>query len=92
MELENYGIGDSGTVYSNIIGYSDTQRIEEDRFDELSQRMISVKLGSYRNSITNKDRYDKLLNKDDSAGRRLDAIEKNMKGNITRADIENLFS
>lgn len=92
MELENYGIGDSGTVYSNIIGYSETQRIEEDRFDELSQRMISVKLGSYRNSITNKDRYDKLLNKDDSAGRRLDAIEKNMKGNITRDDIQNLFS
>lgn len=92
LELENYGVGDSGTVYSDIIGYSDTQRVMEDRYDELAGRMISVQLGSYRNSITNKDRYDKLLNKDDSAGRRLDAIEKNTNNNITRSDISNLFN
>lgn len=77
LELENYGVGDSGTVYSDILGRVETQRIIEQRYDELAQRTISVKLGNYRNSITNPDRYSKILAKDDSAGRRLDVLERN---------------
>lgn len=75
LELENYGVGDSGIVWFDLIHHEDVQRITEQKYDELAEQTISVKLGSYRNSITNTDRYAKLLGKDDSAGRRLSALE-----------------
>jgi phage-related protein len=94
MQLEEYNVGDSGTVYCELFNTRPDeidQRIIEQKYDELAQRTLSVKLCDYQRSTFNTDRYSKLLGKDDSSGRRLDVLESGMNSVITRDDISSLF-
>lgn len=92
IEVENFNVGDSGTIYSDVLGIAVTQKIIEQKYDEIAERVLSVKLGNYRNTIISHDRFAKLIAQDDSPGRRLDAIERHMLTTITKNDIENLFA
>lgn len=91
LSLESYNVGDSGTVHIEELGYTETQRIIEQTYDELNGIVTSIKLGQYRDSILYKDRFSKLLAADDSSGRRLDALESSMTNTISKQDIQNLF-
>ena len=92
MQLENFQLGDTGKIRSSVLDIDVTDRIIELTYDDLRNVNESCALGNKLPSAWGENRYDKLLAKDDSPGRRLDVLEKAQNDNITREDIQNLFA
>ena len=75
QDVERLHVGDSGRIYSEMLGISTTQKIISRTVDEITGRVKSVKLGNFKPSALHTSRFDKMENEDDSNARRLDFFE-----------------
>lgn len=71
-------VGDSGTII-DLKGDRDTQTIIATKYNDITERIDSLKLGSFIHSDLHQDRWDKIISGDSAAFRRLDVDEKKIK-------------
>lgn len=75
-DLERANVGDSGTVYSNILGINTYQRVVSTDFNELTQRNEKVKLQNFRKSSLAPDRLTNSISKYSADSKRISALER----------------
>ncbi len=88
-DIERLAVGDTGQIYSPLLGISTTQKIISRTIDEITGKVKSVKLGDFRQSPLNPDRYSKILAVDDASSRRLDRLESAFSAT---EDIDHFFT
>lgn len=86
--LRTLKVGDSGTIVG-LDGVVDTQTIISMKYNDITQRIDEMKLGSFIHSSLHQTKFDKLISGDDAAYRRLDSSEKKIQDDEKRiADLE----
>lgn len=70
-------VGDSGYVTS-LDGVRKAQSIISVRYNDITSRIDSLKLGQFIHSQLHENRWDKIISDDTAAYRRLDAVENRM--------------
>lgn len=75
--LRNLRVGDRGWITS-IDGVRSEQQIISTKYNDVTERVDSLKLGKFIRSQLHQSRIDDIMYGDDSAARRLDKLEKRM--------------
>lgn len=75
QDIERLKVGDTGWVYSEMLGIRTKQRIIQIKRDEITGRVLSMKLGNFKHNSLHDDRYDRIIQNDGSDSRRLDVVE-----------------
>lgn len=68
-------VGDSGRI-TDLRGNTDTQTIISVKYNDITRRIDSMKLGKFIHSPLHETRWDKIKSGDSAAFRRLDIVEK----------------
>lgn len=71
-------VGDSGTI-TDYAGNTEDQTIISTRYNDLTKRIDSLKLGTFIHSDLHQTRWDKIISGDSASFRRLDVDEKKIK-------------
>lgn len=91
-KLQSFRVGDSGRVYSEALRIDTDQKIISRTLNDLTGEVEEITLGNYIPSLYINNRYNSMLAKADSPGKRLDALESRMQQAITAEDIANLYN
>mgnify|MGYP003291429938 CR=1 FL=1 len=75
--LRRLKVGDSGYV-TGLDGRREHQTIISVKYNDITQRIDSLKLGEFIHSPLHETRWDKIISDDTAAYRRLDVLEKRM--------------
>lgn len=75
--LRRLKVGDSGYVTS-LDGRREQRTIISTKFNDVTERIDSLKLGKFIHSELHQNRWDKIIADDANASRRLDIVEKRM--------------
>jgi hypothetical protein len=73
--LRTLKVGDSGQI-TDWRGVTDTQMIIATKYNDITQRLDSLKLGKFIHSDIHQTRWDKIKSGDNAAYRRLDLVEQ----------------
>lgn len=92
MKLQSYAVGDSGRIYSEVLQIDTNQKIIARTLNDLTGEVESVTLGNYMPSLYVNNRYNNMLARNDSPGKRLDALESRMQQSINTDDIADLYN
>lgn len=75
QDIERLKIGDTGHIYSSMLGNISAQKIIQIKTDEISQRVKSMKLGDFKHNSMHQNKYDLILQNDGSDSRRINVLE-----------------
>lgn len=74
ITLDRIKVGNKGHI-TDVIGNRNETKIISTKINDITHRVENVKLGQFINSQLHPDKFDKLLQTDDSASRRLRRLE-----------------
>lgn len=77
INLANYNVGDSGTIYSEELEINTTQTIIEKTIDILTGETTSITLGNFPRSLTRRERYSNTITRADNL---IDKVVSPLKG------------
>lgn len=84
INLANYNVGDSGTIYSEELEINTNQTIIEKKIDILTGETTSITLGNFPRSLTRKERYSNTITRADNI---IDKVVSPLKGiNVNSED------
>ena len=75
QDVERLRIGDTGHIYSSMIGNSTRQKIIQIKRDEITERVKSMKLGEFKHNSLHQNKFDKIIQNDGSDSRRINVLE-----------------
>jgi phage minor structural protein len=71
INLKNYNVGDSGTIYSEELGISTYQTIIRKEYDVLNDEVTSITLGNFQGSVARRERFENTITRADNIIKRV---------------------
>lgn len=74
-KLQRYNVGDSGTIYSEMLKINTTQKIISRTLNDITEEVEEIALGNFMPNLFANNKYNSMVAKRDSSGKRLDVLE-----------------
>lgn len=75
MKFQRYRVGDTGRIFSKLLKIDTKQKVISRTLNDITGETESMTLGNFMPSLFMNSKYNNLLAKNDSAGKRLDVLE-----------------